>query len=89
MVDPILHLHTYFRKEYCKTNKSKKNIIFFEEKINKNINLIYQFMFVFGCGILTYAFAESGGKSLIISGGQYMKGRSKYLVAASSDDEAR
>ena len=45
-------------------------------------------MFVFGCAILTYALAESGGKSLIMSGGQYMKGKGKYLVAASSDDEA-
>ena len=60
----------------------------FQKSFKENINLIYQFMFVFGCAILTYALAESGGKSLIMSGGQYMKGNGKYLVAASSDDEA-
>ena len=49
--------------------------------------LTYQFIFVFGCGIRTYALAESVGNSFITSGGQYMKGRGKYLLATSSDEE--
>ena len=44
-------------------------------------------MLVLGCGILTYALAESVGNSFTTSGGQYIKGSGKYLVATSSDDE--
>ena len=44
----------------------------------KNSFGTYQFMLVLGCGIRTYALAESVGRSFTTSGGQYMKGSGKY-----------
>ena len=54
-------------------------ILFIENKSIKIKNLgTYQFMLVLGCGIRTYALAESVGRSFTTSGGQYMKGSGKY-----------